>query len=180
MTSILVRRWRSLALRGALGLLFGLIAALWAQMPLSTLVLLFGAYAVLDGVIACTLGARHPLRDRTWALLLEGLASVGLGLGALVFTRTAAELVVILIAVWAIGTGILELSAAIRLRRELPGELLLLIGGAASIVLGFAIFLSPSTRSIALAVMLGSYTIVFGAAMLVQGLRLRHVLRPEG
>ena len=180
MKALLVRRWRSLALRGAVALLFGLAASLWPEMRLAALVLLFGVYAVLDGVVACSLGAAHPARERTWGLLFEGLAGVGLGLAAFFWTRTAAELVVLLIAIWAIGTGVIEVFAAVRLRSELPGELLLLIGGGASIMLGFAIFLSPSARSPALVAMLGSYALVFGAVTFVQALRLRTLVLGRG
>ncbi len=177
MGTVFARTWKSLACRGAIAIAFGLIALVRPGMTLAALVLLFGGYALLDGFLSIAVGTRHRAREHAWTMALEGFAGIGLGLAALLWTRTAAELIVILIALWAIGTGILDLFATIRLRRELPGEVLLGIAGTVSVLLGFAILFWPRAGTFALVTLLGSYALVFGTAMLLQGLRLRRVLR---
>ena len=147
------------------------------SVTLAALVLLFGVYALFDGIAAIVLGTRDEAREHGWAILLEGFAGVGLALAILLWTRMPAALLVLLIAFWAIATGILELFAAIRLRRELPGEVLLGIAGAASVLLGFALLFWPTGGALVLVVLLGSYALVFGAAMLLQAFRLRRALR---
>jgi uncharacterized membrane protein HdeD (DUF308 family) len=143
-------------------------------MTLPALVLTFGAYALLDGIVTISLGTRPGATERSWVVLLEGLAGVGLALAIFLWSRVTVVLVEPLIAFWAIATGLLELIAANRLRREVPTEPLLVVAGAASVLLGFAIFLWPAAAGpFAFIVLLGSYALVFGGAMLIQGLRLR-------
>ncbi len=177
MKDIFVRSWRSLAFRGAIALVFGLTALLWPGITLVMLVLLFGVYALFDGIVTVVLGTRNLAREHGWVVFLEGCAGVGLGLAVLLWTRVAAGLLVVLIALWAIGTGVLELIAAVRLRRELPEEVLLGIAGVVSVLLGLAILVRPSAGAIALVVLLGSYALIFGTSMLLQALRLRRILR---
>ncbi len=177
MRNLFAHHWESLALRGGVAISFGLIAFLWPGMTLAALVLLFGVYALLDGIAAIVIGTRQRARQHAWAVMLEGLAGLGLGLATFLWTRTAPELVVVLIALWAIATGLLELFAAMRLRRELPGQALLGVGGVTSMLLGFTILLWPTAGAPALVALLGSYALVFGTAMLVQALRLRRTVR---
>lgn len=176
MRNVFVRHLESLAWRGGVAITFGLIAFLWPGLTLAALVLLFGAYALLDGIAAIVIGTRQRAREHAWAVLLEGCAGVGLGLAVFLWTQTAAGLIVVAIAFWAIATGLLELFAAMRLRRELPGQALFGIGGAASMLLGFAILLWPTAGAPALVALLGSYTLIFGTAMLLQALRLRRAV----
>jgi uncharacterized membrane protein HdeD (DUF308 family) len=175
------RSWKLLAWRGGLGITFGLAVFLWPRMTLPALVLAFGAYTLVDGIVAVSLGARPGVTEQSWAILLEGVAGVGLALGIFLWTRVAVELVALLIGFWAIATGLLQLVVAIRLRREMPTEPLLVVAGLASLLLGFAVFLWPMAAGpFAFAALLASYTLVFGAAMLLQGLRVRKVLRRLG
>jgi uncharacterized membrane protein HdeD (DUF308 family) len=166
--------------RGAAAILFGLAALLWPGMTLASLVLLFGVYALIDGIATIAIGTRHRARERAWVVLLEGLAGVGLGSAVLLWTRVAAELLVVLIALWAIATGILEVFVVVRLRHDLRGEVLFGVAGMASLLLGFAILFWPNVRPVALAGLLGSYTLVFGTSMLLQALRFRRAMRRIG
>lgn len=180
MASAFVRSWKSLACRGLVALAFGVTALFWPRMPLTAFALLLGIYALVDGSIVIAMGTRHIERDFAWILGLKGLAGVGLGLAALLLTRTMIDLLALLVAFWAILTGILELMAAVALRRELPGEILLGVAGVASLLLGFAILAWPRAEAVALVMLLGSYALVFGAATLSQALRLRTRLRRMG
>jgi uncharacterized membrane protein HdeD (DUF308 family) len=177
MTTIFVGSWVSLAFRGVVALAFGLTALLWPTMTLTAFTLSLGVYALIDGSIMIAVGTQHIARDFAWVLLLKGFAGVGLGLAALLLTRTMVDLLALLVAFWAIATGILELVAAMALRRELPGEILLAVAGAASLLLGVALLLWPTAGAAMLVMLLGSYALVFGMATLMQALRLRSALR---
>jgi uncharacterized membrane protein HdeD (DUF308 family) len=156
---------------------FGLVVFLWPHMMLSALALTFGVYALLDGSVTISLGTRPGATEHSWVVLLEGLAGVGLALAIFLWARVTVVLVDPLIALWAITTGLLELIAASRSRRQVTTEPLLVVAGAASVLLGFAIFLwRPAVGPFALVVLLGSYALVFGVAMLPQGFRLRKAL----
>lgn len=169
-----------LALRGAFALLFGATVLLWPAMSLPALVLAFGIYVLLDGIAAVAIGTREGEREHAWLWLLEGFAGVGLGLAALAWTRTAAELLVLAIGLWAIATGAAEIAVAGRLRREVPGEVLLLAAGVASVLLGIAVFFVPSTSAVGLVLLFGLYGLVFGASLLGQAFRLRRSVHRVG
>jgi uncharacterized membrane protein HdeD (DUF308 family) len=179
MATILIRSWKALAWRGVLALSFGFIAFLWPKMTFAVLVLVFGVYALLDGFVAIAMGTRHRAQEHAWVVLLEGLAGLGLGLAVLLLARTPEGLVIRVIGVWAVTTGILEVFAFVRLRRDIPGEFLLGIAGAASILLGSALLFgpSPAAGTMVIIALLGSYALVFGASMLGQALRLRRAPR---
>jgi uncharacterized membrane protein HdeD (DUF308 family) len=177
MTGALSRSWSLFAARGALALALGVGAFLWPSMRLSTLVLLFGIYALLDGITAVAIGTRQRAREHAGLHVLEGLAGIGLGLAVLFWARFAAELLVLAIALWAVATGIVEVVMARRLRGVLPSEGLLGVAGAASIALGIAIFVWPTSSSLALVLLVGSYGVTFGGFLLAQAFRLRKVHR---
>ena len=168
-----VRSWKPLALRGLVGLLFGVTAFLWPSITLTGLVLLFGGYALVDGVLAITAAPRQRAREHVWALVLEGLVGVGIGLAAFLWTGATALVLVRMIALWAILTGALEISLAIQLRREIPGEFLLGLAGGASLLLGVLMLLWPAASAFVIVILLGCYAIVFGASILALAFRLR-------
>jgi uncharacterized membrane protein HdeD (DUF308 family) len=172
---VVVRSWRSLVPRGVIAILFGIVAFLWPSITLSALVLLFGAYSLLDGVLALASGTHR----RAWMLLLEGLIGVGVGLAAFLWTGFTTIVLVNLIALWAIATGVLELVAAVHLRREVPGELLLGFAGSASIVLGLLMIAWPRLSAFVIVTLLGFYALFFGSTMLMLALRLRSLTRLE-
>jgi uncharacterized membrane protein HdeD (DUF308 family) len=125
------------ALRGAIAILFGLAALLRPGIALEALILLFGAYALVDGVFA-VVGVFGGTRGGTprWLLFIEGIASILVGLIAFVLPGLTAILFLYLIAIWAIITGVSEIAMAIRLRREIRGEWALIVGGAFSVLFG--------------------------------------------
>lgn len=170
-----VRSWKSLAMRGLVGIAFGTVAFLWPSITLAGLVLLFGAYALIDGVLAISAATLQRQRDHVMTLALEGFVGVGVGLAAFFFTGATAIVLTQLIALWAILTGVLELALATRLRREMPGEVLLAIAGASSVVLGLLMFFRPSASAFVIVILLGCYAFFFGASMLAFALRLRRL-----
>ncbi len=167
--------WKPLALRGLAGVLFGAVALLWPSLTFAALVLLFGAYALLDGLLAIAAAARQRAPEHAWKLVLEGLVGVGFGLAAFLWTGMTALVLVKLIALWAIVTGILEIALAARLRGIHASEFLLGLAGTVSLVLGALMFLWPAASAFVMVVLLGSYALLFGTTMLVFALRLRRV-----
>src|SRR6185312_6734764 len=134
----LTRRWWVLAVRGGAAVLFGLLALIWPGITVLALVLLFGAYALVDGVLALytALADRPAAQGRRGWLALEGVAGVLAAIGAFVWPGITALVLLYLIAAWALVTGVAEILTAIRLRREIEGEWLMILSGPLSIVFG--------------------------------------------
>ncbi len=173
MLTQLTRNWWAVALRGGVAILYGVLALVWPRATIEILVLFFGAYMFVDGVFAIfaafTNRAGH---DSWWVLLLEGLA--GIAVGSITFLRpglTAFALLYV-IAFWAMVTGVLEIVAAIRLRKEIQGEWMLALSGVISFVLGILLLLFPAAGVLTVAWMIGWYAILFGAMLLGLGWRL--------
>jgi len=173
--ALLARNWWLVALRGVAGIIFGILAFVMPGITLATLILLFGIYALADGVldvIAAVRGGRRQ-EERWWALLIEGLVSIAAGVVALARPGLTAVVLLYLIAAWAIVTGVFELVAAFRLRHRITGELWLALSGVASIVFGVLIAMFPGAGALAVVLWIGAYAIVFGALLLGLAFRLR-------
>jgi uncharacterized membrane protein HdeD (DUF308 family) len=167
--------WWALALRGAIAILFGLAALLRPDIALEALILLFGAYALVDGVFAIV-GIFGGTRGGTprWLLLIEGIAGILAGLIAFVLPGMAALVLLYLIAAWAIIKGIFEIARAIRLRREIRGEWALIAGGALSVLFGaILIVVSPFAAILSLIWLIGVYAVAFGILMLITAFQVR-------
>lgn len=167
--------WWALALRGVIAILFGLAALLRPGIALEALILLFGAYALVDGVFAIV-GVFGGTRGGTprWLLLAEGVASVLAGLIAFALPGLTAVLLLYLIAVWAIITGISEIAMAIRLRQEIRGEWALIVGGAFSVLFGVILaIIGPVAGLLSLIWLIGIYAVAFGILMLVTAFSVR-------
>ena len=170
----LSRNWWLVVLRGVLGIAFGVITFVAPAISLAALVLLFGAYAFADGVLAIASAVRRrTTTDRWWILLLEGLVGIGAGLVTLFLPGITALVLLYIIAGWAVATGILELVAAVRLRKEIKHEWLLALSGIASVAFGVLIALFPGAGALALVIWIGAYAFVFGALLVALGVRLR-------
>jgi uncharacterized membrane protein HdeD (DUF308 family) len=175
----LSRNWWAVSLRGLAGILFGIITFFAPGISLAALVLLFGAYALVDGVLAIVSAVRRRGADRWWLLLLEGL--VGIAAGVLTFMWPAITAIALLyvIAAWALVTGAFEIAAAIRLRKVITGEWLLVLSGILSIALGVLLVLFPGPGALAVVIWIGAFAFVFGALLFALGLRLRGVGSPR-
>ncbi|HEV8354711.1 MAG TPA: DUF308 domain-containing protein [bacterium] len=170
----LARNWWAVVLRGVLAIAFGLIAFFYPTLTLPLLVLLFGAYALVDGVFAFLAAMRAAARHERWgAFILEGISGVAAGILTFVWPAMTALVLLYLIAAWAVITGIFEIVAAIRLRKEIAGEWMLGLGGLASIVLGVLLVVYPSSGALVVIWIIGLYAILFGVLLLGLGLRLR-------
>ena len=175
MTTVLTRNWWALALRGIFAVLMGLAAFVLPGVTLAVLVALFGAYAVVDGVLAIIAGIRAAERyERWWSPILKGLVGIAAGVLAFVWPALTALALLYLIAGWAIVTGVLEIVAAVHLHRA-HGEWLLILNGVLSVLFGFLVVIWPSAGVLTLLWLIGGYAIVFGIVLLVLAFRLRNL-----
>jgi uncharacterized membrane protein HdeD (DUF308 family) len=169
----LVRNWWVVALRGVAGVLFGIFTFFAPGISLAALVLLFGAYALVDGILAIVSAFRRRGAGRWWVLLLEGLIGVAAAVVTFVWPAITALALLYVIAVWALLTGIVEIAAAIQLRRVITGEWLLALSGVLSLVLGALLIAFPRAGALAVVIWIGAYALVFGVLLIVLGVRLR-------
>ncbi len=166
--------WWTFAIRGVAAVIFGILALIWPGQALQALVLVFGAYALVDGIFAVTAGiASRRYFDRWWAVLLEGIVGIVVGLLTFFYPNITALVLVYFIAAWALITGIFEIVAAIQLRRVITGEWMLILGGVLSILFSILLFVFPGAGAVSLVWMIGIYAIVFGISEIIFGFRLR-------
>jgi uncharacterized membrane protein HdeD (DUF308 family) len=174
MLDLLSRNWWLLALRGVAAILFGILAFVWPITTIAALVLLFGAFATADGVLAIAAALFSMVeRQRRWSILLQGVAGLVIGIATFVWPNVTALTLLYLIAVWAITTGILEIVVAIELRRELSNEWLMILSGIASIVFGVLVIAFPGAGALSVLWMIAAYAVVIGVLLLVLSFRVR-------
>lgn len=172
MVTTLAQNWWTLVLRGLAAIIFGILAYIWPGITFTVLVLFFGAYVLWDGVFAL-IGAFRTQAERRWPLILEGLVGIAAGLIAFFWTGAATLALLLIIGAWAVITGIFEIIAAIRLRKEIEGEWLMLISGVLSVLFGIALVIWPAAGLVAVTWLIGAYSILFGILLMVLGFRLR-------
>jgi len=175
MSFVLARNWWSLVIRGIVGIVLGILAFAWPHITLGAIVLLFGAYAFIDGIVDLVGAVRAASANERWgALLFEGIVGVLAGIVTFFWPAITALALVYIIAFWAIITGIAEIAAAIRLRRHVAGEWLLGLAGALSIIFGVLIAASPAVGAFVIALWFGAYAFIFGVILVALGFRLRN------
>jgi uncharacterized membrane protein HdeD (DUF308 family) len=168
------RNWMLLAFRGMAAVLFGILAFVWPGLTVLTLVYLFGFYALVNGVLALLVAYRAPKGYKKYgALMIEGVLSILAGLIAFAMPGITALSLLILIACWAIVTGVFEIVAAIRLRKVVSHEWLLIIAGIASIGFGVLVMIAPGAGALALVWWIGAYTFAFGLLLMLLAFRMR-------
>jgi uncharacterized membrane protein HdeD (DUF308 family) len=179
--SLDVRNWWVFVLRGLAAIAFGVVTWLMPAMALLTLVLLFGAYAIVDGVSAlvAAVKAKRTAGEgrRGWLHVLSGVVSIAAGLVAFLYPGITALALLIIIAARAIAIGVLEIVAAVRLRKEIRGEWLLALSGVLSIALGVVLVLFPGAGALGLLLWIGAWAIIVGVLLTTLGIRLRTVKR---
>ena len=174
MRPLLASSWWALTIRGIVAILFGVFTFFWPAITLTVLALVFGPYALIDGVfniVSAFRGGRA--QDRWWVLLLEGIVSLGAGLVTFLWPGITVVALIYVLAAWAVLTGLLELAAAIQLRKHVTGEWLLALAGVASFLFGVLLVIQPLAGAVVVDWWIGAYAIVFGALLIALSLRLR-------
>jgi uncharacterized membrane protein HdeD (DUF308 family) len=175
MIGVLSRNWWALVVRGIVAVIFGLCAIILPGLTVTALVLLFGAYVLVDGVfmIVAAFAGGERTRHR-WLLLFEGIVSIIAGILTFAWPGITTLVLLYFIAAWAIITGVAEVMAAVRLRREIANEWLLGLAGIASILFGVFAFIYPRSGALSLIWIIGIYALIFGILLILLGLRLHN------
>ena len=174
MVTALARNWWALLIRGIAAVIFGVLCFVWPGATWVAIGILFGAYAFVDGVFSIVAAVRSAqAHERWWPLVIEGI--VGLVIAGITFYDVGITVLALYftIAAWAFLTGVLELVAAIQLRKVVANELLLILGGIASILFGILMVWRPMAGALAVIWLIGVYAIIFGVTMIGLSLRLR-------
>jgi len=167
-------RWWALVIRGLAAIAFGILTFVKPSVSLVVLVILWGAFALVDGVFATVLSIRGARIVPGWGWLLAGgIVSIGAGVVAFAWPRITAVALLAVIAAWAVLTGFAEIVTAIRLRRHLRGEWMLAAAGILSIVFGVLLAVHPAAGALAVTWLIGLYALLFGATLVGLGLRVR-------
>lgn len=170
----ITRSWWLFLLRGIAAIIFGILALVNPGTTITALVIVFGIYAVVDGIM--TIIAAFQMRetvDQWWVVLLEGIAGIAVGIIVLVYPQITAQVFLYLIAFWAIFTGIMEIIAAIRLSKEIGNQWSLVLAGILSVVLGVLLLVYPSSGAVGLIWAIGIYAILFGILIVYLAFKVR-------
>ncbi|MBB5223958.1 uncharacterized membrane protein HdeD (DUF308 family) [Amaricoccus macauensis] len=169
----LAANWWLILLRGIAGVLFAILAFMWPGITALSLTFLWGAYALVDGVAslwaAITGGGAG---SRGW-LLLVGLLGIAAGIISFVWPVGTAGILLLFIAAWAIATGVLQIWGAVRLRKEIEGEWLLILSGLVSIILGIVLMAQPAAGILAAVWMIALFALIFGIDHILLAFKLR-------
>ena len=174
MLHALAKCWWVLLLRGIAAIAFGVLAFIWPGLTLVTLVLLYGAFALVDGVlslVAAFSGGAKPVP--TWWLVVVGLIGIAAGVVTFLWPGITAILLVLFIGAWALVHGIFEIIGAIQLRKEIDNEWMLILGGLLSVLFGAVVLIAPGAGALGLVWVIAAYSIVFGILFVSLSLRLR-------
>jgi uncharacterized membrane protein HdeD (DUF308 family) len=178
MSGLFTRNWWVFLLRGVAAIFFGLLAFKLPAFALSVLVLAFGIYALVDGLLSlfhALIGWSH-LENR-WLLVLEGLIGIWAGFVTLRAPALTTVALVFFVAIWALAIGILRIVEAIRLRREISGEFWLALSGVACMLFAFLVMLRPAAGALAMVWLIGWFAILEGAMLIALSFKLRGLRR---
>jgi uncharacterized membrane protein HdeD (DUF308 family) len=165
--------WGALAVRGIAAVLFGLVALIWPGLTLTVLIIVYGAYALIDGVFAIVAGLRSGSVTHRRLLLTEGALGILVGLIALFLPGISALLLLYIIAFWAIFGGLLRIVGAVLLRREIDNEWTMALSGALWVLLGIVLFVLPGAGVLSLAWLIGIFALGAGITLILLAFRVR-------
>jgi uncharacterized membrane protein HdeD (DUF308 family) len=165
--------WGALAVRGVAAVLFGLAALIWPGLTLAVLIILYGAYAVVDGVFAIVAGLRAGSGTHKWLLLAEGALGILAGLIAVFWPGVTAVFLLYIIAFWAVFGGLLRIVSAVLLRREIDNEWTMALSGALWVLLGIVLFVLPGAGLVSLSWLIGIFALGAGITLIALALRVR-------
>ena len=173
---LLARNWWAFAIRGLVAIIFGIIAIFFPGTAFLSLVLVFGVFALVDGIFSIAsvfVSAAHT--ESWWWLVLEGAFGILIGILTLIQPVAMGIAWILIIAIWAIVTGILEILTAIRLRKTISGEGWMILSGILSVLFGLIAAFYPASGAFAIGLIIGIYALIFGITMLMLAFRLRKV-----
>jgi uncharacterized membrane protein HdeD (DUF308 family) len=173
MVHALAKNWWMLLLRGVAAIIFGGLALAWPGMTLLTLILFYGAFVLVDGVLAIIAAITGGALAPRWWLAIVGLLGIAAGLLTFLMPGITAIVLLYFIAGWAIATGIFQILGAIKLRKEIDNEWLLVLGGIISVLFGVAMMVAPGAGALALITVIGVYAVIIGVLLVALSFRLK-------
>jgi len=174
LADILSRYWWMTLLRGLFWIVFGIVVLATPGISLLALTLALGVVMFVDGIINIVNAfSGRKEHDDWWVLLLVGLAGVGIGILTFYNPAATALAVVFYVAIWAVATGLLEIVAAVRLRKQIQGEIWLALAGIASVVFGVLLVVRPGAGALTLLWLIGFYAIAFGVLLVLLAFKVR-------
>lgn len=173
MLDSLARNWWLILLRGVAAIVFGLLTFAWPGLTLLTLVILYGAYALVDGAFAIAAAVTGGAPAPRWWLAIVGVLGLAAGAATLTWPGITGMVLLFFIAGWSIASGIMQIVGAINLRKEIDSEWLLILAGLFSIVFGVVILLYPGAGALGLAFGIGSFAMLYGVTLVMFSLRLK-------
>jgi uncharacterized membrane protein HdeD (DUF308 family) len=174
LASLLARNWWVLLLRGLIAIAFGVLIWMRPGISLAALILLFGAYVLADGVLGVWAAiSERKDREHWWVLLLWGLVGIAVGILTFMAPGITALSLLFYIAIWAMMTGVLQIVSAIRLRKEIEGEWLLILGGLISVLFGVMLVAQPGAGALAVLWLIGTYSVFFGILLTLFSFKVR-------
>jgi len=174
----LAKNWWVLLLRGIAAIIFGVLAFAWPGITLLTLVMLYGAYALVDGMLAIVAAITGGTSAPRWWLAIIGLLGVAAGFLTFAMPGLTATLLLFFIAGWAVATGVFQIIGAIRLRKEIDNEWLLILGGIISVLFGIGVVMAPGAGALALVWVIGMYAVIEGVLLIAFAFRLKKHVHP--
>lgn len=169
----LARNWWLLLLRGIAAVVFGIVAIAWPGPTLLTLIIIYGVFALSDGVIAIVAATVGGAPGERWWLALVGLLGIAAGVLTFVWPGITALVLLAVIAGWAVAIGVAQIIGAIRLRKEINNEWLLILSGIISVLFGAGIMVHPGAGALAVVWVIGIYAIIAGALYIGFAFRLK-------
>jgi uncharacterized membrane protein HdeD (DUF308 family) len=169
----LARNWWKFLLRGVVAIGFGVLAFAWPGATILALAAVWGAYALIDGVIALWAAISGGGSGPRWWLAIVGLIGVAAGAATFASPGMTALVLLMFVAAWAFLGGIMQIIGAFRLRKEIQGEWLLFLSGLLSMGLGAMMFAQPAAGAVAAVWLLGAFAIVIGVVYIALALRLK-------
>jgi uncharacterized membrane protein HdeD (DUF308 family) len=173
MLHALAENWWLLLLRGLCAIIFGVLTLMWPGVTLITLVLFYGAFTLIDGVLAIIAAIKGGAPAPRWWLGVVGLLGILAGLLTFLWPGVTGLVLLFFIAGWAIAAGVIQIIGAIKLRKEIDDEWLLIAGGVISVLFGLVLLAQPSTGALAVAFVIGIFAIVQGVLLTSLSFRLR-------
>ena len=167
--------WWLLLLRGIAAVIFGLLALFMPAVAGLSLVFLWGAYTLADGIFSLWAGivGSSATTGSRWWLAITGVLGIAAGLIAFFAPALTAGILLIFIAIWAIIIGVMAIIGAIQLRKEIEGEWLLILSGAIAIIFGILMFTRPASAALAVVWMIATFAIIFGIDLIMLAFKLR-------
>ena len=170
---LLARSWGIWIVRGIASILFGILTLVWPGVSIAAIVLMFGVYALADGVLLLSFGLRLP--DGKAPYVVRGLLSVAAGVLTFMYPGLTALSLYILIGAWALTAGVAELAIAVAIRKEAANVVGLVLAGLLSIACGVALLALPLAGVIALIGLVAVYATLNGIVLITAGVRIHNL-----